>query len=421
MYDNDRLISNGDPELKVLPVTAVFGGNAFGKSNFVEALRLFQVLVLEPAKDGEKIPVSPFFLDPAMKKLPTSLDLHILSEGVEYKIFVKLTKSRIIEEKLTVMEGKNSRDLYHRRENSLVNGESKGSGASDFTKRKIVSVFKNLKKNTLLLSSKNLQKMSEFRPVYNWFKGALLILSQDTKLIYVDDADDFALQIGEALRLLATGVETIKMVPVKIDEISATRKEIFDVKRNLKDRSAAYFTTSKNDMLMAKNKDGKISFKLAKIVKVDCMSNKIYVNAGEESNGTRRLLQILPAILQLHICNQNKVLVIDELDKSLHIEMTRRLVEYHVNNTINGAKPQLIFTTHNVDLIDNCVLRNDEIWIVEKRHDGCSGMMCLNEFEDAKKDIDFQQLYKNHNLGGTPNIFLLSPAQLTEAIDQLRP
>lgn len=418
-YDEDKLIHAGDPAFGILSVTAIYGANAFGKSNFVDALGLIQRLVLDPASEGEELPVNPFFGDPETTKLPTSFNLHILSKGKEYRIFIKLTKDKIIEEKISMVNDESDEVIYHRIGNSMLAGKYSSNGKTN-PATQIKAALESSASNALLLSNQDLQEMEDLKPIHDWFSKDLLILARDAKFVYANESDDMISQIGEALRLLDTKIESIQLSPSTLDSASLTHGEVDNLRKTLKPKLVAFFGNSSNDFFMAKIQKGEIIVNSISVDKRDCNSRKFSVNARDESNGTHRLLHILPAFLQLDENSDGKVLVIDEFDKSLHIGMTRGLVRYHLNNVFEGAQSQFIFTTHDIDLIDSHILRNDEIWIVQRNQDGISNMVCLDEYESAKKHKDLRQRYKTHRFGGTPSIFLLSSAQLAEVKSELR-
>lgn len=418
-YDDDRVIAAGWAEHGILPVTAVFGANAFGKSNFVDALRLIQNLVLDPPKKGDKIPASPFSMDLKAREMPSSFNLRILSGENQYTIFIKLSRDEVIEERVSIMAGDSDKTMYHRKGGSVTAGDGIAAGNHGFPEE-AKAAMKAARENTLLLSGKTFQKLDDLKPIYNWFKESLMIMSASVKFVYARNSDALTARVGEALKLLDTGIEAIEMTPVSIGEVPLTRGEISELRENLKSKEAAYFMAPGNEMFVMKSENGEISANLANIVKESRAPGKIHARASEESDGTQRLLRLLPAFLQLGEDGGSNVLIVDELDKSLHTKMTRGLIEYHLNNVSSGSKSQLVFTAHDVDLIDNSVLRDDEIWIVEKDHDGVSEMMCLDDYGLSEEGMTFKQMYKSHSLGGTPRIFLLSSAQLAEVADDPR-
>lgn len=312
------------------------------------------------------------------------------------------------------MEGESTVAMYHRGKNFSVNEKFDQSG-------KIKSTLGLSSSNALLLSNPVLHEMDAFAPIYKWFSETLLIVSSETNFIYANDSDHLTSQIGKALQLLDTGAVDIKISPAKIEDTCLTADQIEELEKNLKSKEAVYFTSGNGDMFIAKSSGVGTSIKSIKIIKKDHMDNEFFVNLRQESNGTHRLAYLLPAILQLGKVAQGKVLVIDDFDKNLHVGMTRGLVEYHLNSLRVRSDSQLIFTTHDVALISNFILRNDEVWIIHKDYDGVSEMMRLIEFEGTEMDgMTFEQLYKTDNLLGTPRVDLISSHQLTARSESMR-
>lgn len=404
-YQDDRIIFAGNPQYRLLPVTAIFGANSYGKSTFVEALRLIQRLVLEPAKEGAELPVSPFFIDPKSRILPTSFELNILSAGAEYEIYIKLDSSKIIEERVSIVKGEYVKDMYHRKDDLIVSEDFDHGG-------KIRLALESCSGNELLLSNQILHEMGDFKPIHRWFRDTLLIVSTDTKFIHANHSNDLTAQIGEALSLLDMGAHSTQVVPSTLCSAQLTQAEVNKLRKMIEQKGNIYFMNPEAGMFVVTMRNRKISVNQIKIVKLDSSGNKFCADLREESNGTQRLLQLLPALLQLGKADQSKVVIIDDFDKNLHDDMTNRLVEYHLNSLGERVNSQLIFSTHDTELIDNCILRNDEIWIIQKNHPGISQLVCLSEFQGVETDMTFQQLYKRHNLGGTPRIHLVSSNQL---------
>lgn len=403
---DERICTPGGNKPKILPVAAIFGGNSFGKSNFVEALLFIRSLILEQRQKGAKIQTNPFFLDPKTRSMPTSFDLEILSEGKEYKIFIKLDKDRVIEELVSIKSGKNFERVYHRKEKSFINKRFNSDG-------KIEIVMKSSRPNTLMISNQVLQEMEELKPLLNWFAETLVVISPTSQFVYLNWPDDLAQRIGEALKLLETGVKAIEMTPVRLRSTSISLKQIDELRTELKRGETAHFRTPLDGFLTVEFEGNEISAKSLTIVKEDHDSNEFSARVNEESDGTRRLLDILPGILTISQPNQDKILIIDGIDISLHAHITYSLVKYYLSSIGKDSRSQLIFTTHDIDLMDDWILRNDEIWITEKGRHGASDLVCLSDFEENKTGMTFQQLYKAHNLGGVPNVSMTSDKQLT--------
>jgi AAA15 family ATPase/GTPase len=119
----------------------------------------------------------------------------------------------------------------------------------------------------------------------------------------------------------------------------------------------------------------------------------------EESNGTQRIFELAGPLFE--ILDSNKFLCIDEIEMSLHEE----LLEYFLKTFLRNSRgSQIMFTTHNQDLLDSDILRNDEIWFVEKDKTGGSGLFSLIEFKDVPEDVSRKRLYKAGGFGAMPLI-----------------
>jgi uncharacterized protein len=98
--------------------------------------------------------------------------------------------------------------------------------------------------------------------------------------------------------------------------------------------------------------------------------------------------------------------VIDELDRCLHTLLTRSLLERYLESCSSETKSQLLFTTHDVSLIDQDLLRRDELWIAERDDTGGSTLISFGEYKEIRADKDIRKSYLQGRLGGIPRVFL---------------
>jgi len=124
----------------------------------------------------------------------------------------------------------------------------------------------------------------------------------------------------------------------------------------------------------------------------------------DESDGTRRLLDILPAFLMLGDERYSSTFVIDELDRSLHPNLTRNLVEMFLACRRESSRTQLVFTTHDAQLMTQEIFRRDELWAAERDQSGASKLIAFSEFKDVRKDRDIRKSYLQGRMGGVPHI-----------------
>jgi len=105
-----------------------------------------------------------------------------------------------------------------------------------------------------------------------------------------------------------------------------------------------------------------------------------------------------------HALKQGEVLVIDEIDTSLHPQLTEFLVELFNDPEINANNAQLIFTTHDVTLMNPSYMRRDQLFFVDKNGDGVSELYALDEFSEVRKDTPFAKWYMQRRFNATPRL-----------------
>ena len=114
----------------------------------------------------------------------------------------------------------------------------------------------------------------------------------------------------------------------------------------------------------------------------------------------------MPAFFDLENQSKNKVYVIDELDRSMHTFMARKLLEFFLESVTKTSRSQLIFTTHDVMLMDQKLLRRDEMRIVERTSNGATKMYAISDYQGVRYDKDIRKSYLQGRFGGIPKIFL---------------
>ena len=143
---------------------------------------------------------------------------------------------------------------------------------------------------------------------------------------------------------------------------------------------------------------------------------EIPFNYSDESEGTRRLIDLLPAFLHLEDKRSSAVYVIDELDRSLHTNLTTDLLVHYLGQRQTAlARCQLIFTTHDTQVMTQDIFRRDEMWITERDRSGASKLVAFSEFKEVRKDKDIRKSYLQGRLGGVPRIRTTSSACGDEA------
>lgn len=203
------------------------------------------------------------------------------------------------------------------------------------------------------------------------------------------------------MRHLDTGIGKFVLRENPIDDI---RKGIFE--RILVERGMDALPIPVGDgNIGLTRKDGRIfSLDLYTEHRATDTDAPILFRISDESDGTKRIMHLLPVLFAQAEKNAQFVFVIDELDRSLHTRLSRWFLETYLAACGEDSRVQMIYTTHDVDLLDQDLLRRDEIWFAERDPDGATGLVSLAEYKEVRNDTDLRRNYLLGRFGGVPNL-----------------
>jgi AAA15 family ATPase/GTPase len=392
------------PPAKVLPIAAIYGGNASGKSNFFKAIHFAKELIVKGFRPEVFMPVQPFRLDDKAIQRPSRFLFQILVDETLYEFSFAVTAKAVIEEKLVKMGRTADKVLYHRK-------DGKPNFAPSLEDLKFLEfAFKGTQDNQLFLTNSVLQKGPQFRPVYRWFKESLELVAPDTRFdpfeLFLDEKSPLYETMNKLLPALDTGISHLggdalpfANIPIPENLREKILKELPDGgtirirceplnERYIVVRRGSEVTARKLVAYHAKKGGGDIKFDMA-----------------NESDGSQRVIDILPAFLGASALASKKIYVIDELDRSLHTLLTRQLLEAYLAGCNAESRSQILLTTHDVLLMGQALLRRDEMWVVERDRHGASSMTAFSEYnQDIRYDKDVRKSYLQGRLGGVPRI-----------------
>jgi AAA15 family ATPase/GTPase len=125
---------------------------------------------------------------------------------------------------------------------------------------------------------------------------------------------------------------------------------------------------------------------------------------SEESEGTRKLIDLLPAFELLSREDKPRLLIVDELDRSLHTSAVRALLESFLGQITPESTSQLLFTTHDLMLMEQQMFRRDELWLCEKDAEGKSSLVAFSDYKGVRYDTHLRNLYLSGRVSGLPMI-----------------
>lgn len=388
----------GFRSMNVLPVSAVFGGNASGKSNFVKALHHFQRMIL-----SGRIETDPFKLDASSFSSPSSFVICALAGERVWEYSLSVLHSEIEEESLICVKDKKEIQVFHRSRGSF--SMDKSLDIPQDGRKKLELLGESLAPGSIFLHTVQAYRIegveTVLTPIYDWFKNTLCVVPADSRraALGVDLLRKLSLY-SDALSNADTGIDTLKLTEVDLEQLDINPDVLEQFKKSA---AKVIFNSEDSTLVLIKTDDGIHAYRCLSLHH-DEDGNEVPFLFTDESDGTRRLLHLLPTLIDYD--EQPRVYVVDELDRSLHTHLSRYLVEQQLKiaRAGNRNRQQLIFTTHDVMLMDQTLLRKDEMWAVERRRDKASHLISFEDFIEIRKDKDIRRSYLTGHMGGLPRI-----------------
>jgi uncharacterized protein len=366
----------------LLRSVVLYGPNASGKSNLIKAMQYMKAVVTQSASiaPDRKFKVVPFLLDGNSSERPTEFEITLIIDGVRYQYGFKMTTQRITYEYLLVYKSAKPQKWFERTFDPV--GEKYDYEFSSSLRGKKDSWRDATRPNSLFLSMAVLLNSDQLKPIYDWFNVGLTVVNE--KHILNEDFSIKKLQESEGKAEIS---EFLTAADISISEIDVVTQ---------KQPAHALVFKNENDTPSIKRQDKDV-YELR--FKHDTEEGSAVFALDDESTGTRNLLFLAGPVLD--ILKKGRVLMVDELDTSLHPLLVRRLVELFNNPVTNPNNAQLIFTTHDTSLLDNTLFRRDQIWFVEKDRAQASSLYPLSDFSPRKNEA-FEIGYLTGRYGALP-------------------
>lgn len=371
---------------RLLHSAAIYGPNASGKTNLLAALFMMQAIVTESSLDkrrGDDLPVEPFRLDPKSRDEPTEFEVFFVSGGVRYQYGFSATTTHIADEWLYAFPEKRAQHWFSRtREKGKYKWEF---GPSLKGEKKLWQ--KSTRDNALFLSTAVQLNSKQLQPVYDWFKDTLCIVGIGG---WAPVFTASLCETGDKNRIL----DFLKKADLGIDDIHV--KEAFLDWKNFPDMSDAL----KNEV--AKTFETNMKYEIKAIHKDSSGKEIEFDFVYDESEGTRKIFALAGPLLDG--LQKGHVLCIDELHSSLHPDLVKFLVGLFNSRKTNTGHAQLVFTTHETSVLNQRVLRRDQIWFCEKDEEQATVLYPLSDFRPRKDITNLEAAYLSGRYGAVPYI-----------------
>ncbi|MDR2791987.1 MAG: ATP-binding protein [Tannerellaceae bacterium] len=379
-----------------MKLSAIYGANAAGKSNLVKALHCLQKIVIE-GKLLDNQENTRFKLRDTLGK-PQRFEIEFFQGGKAYYYALCVVGKRIASEELYLSGlGVKDDELVFER----VTGED-----NQTTLRFPESLISQETAELKLLVEKYLAKPEKpllellsglegtlFEPAveaFAWFKRTLYVVlssGNPSILAYVqmDRDSDLLKYVQDVVRSLHMGIDEVTIDEMTLRPEDSGYKMLKEGLTASPDKAVG-----KGSCYITEKGDG-VLFRTLRLNHSSKRGEQVPFLMAEESDGTLRLLELLPVFRD--ICSEERVYVIDEIERGVHPNLIKELVSKFA--TDGNTKGQLIFTTHGVPLLDESVFRKDEIWFANKGVDNSTDLYSLSAF----KKHDTKDIGKNYLSG----------------------
>lgn len=381
----------GRDKLKLLHSVGIYGGNATGKSNLLAAMQFAQDFVISSAKDmqkGEPIKVEPFRLSTATEKAPSEFEFIFVQNGIRYQYGFATTKERVVEEYLFVFKTAREQTWFQRAWHE-TDKTYQWTPFGKSLKGNLAATKQATRENALFISAAVQMNNEALSPIMEWFQD-ILIIEGIHKV-----SDTFS-------AMLAAKNDATKS---KICQFLQTADfEIQDIIIESKSWMERLFEVTPNTVESAWLEHLKEAVKIPKVKflhRHNDLGEMITFQFEDESRGTQAFFSF--AGLILGVLDNGLVLVIDEIDSSLHPSLVRFIVGLFHNPETNPNHAQLIFVTHDTTLLDSDLMRRDQVWFVEKDAQQSTVLYPLSDYSPRKQE-SLQKGYLHGRYGGLPNV-----------------
>lgn len=382
-------------KIGILKTTGLYGSNASGKSNLLKAFYALQCIITQSGdlKDGDIIPCyEPYLLEEETKSLPTRFEIEFFISATEkheeikisrYRYSVAFTENKIIEEKLIFYPSTQQAVIFDRGIDDTWQSINFGSLYKGGKKR--LSFFANNAYLSKAGDSADAPPM--VRNIYNYFRKNIthLAINEVAHKFHWLNNTKLVNNVGTLLSLVDTGIHKIEVQERTVPHDDIINSLLDNVPDSIKQHLLNELKLE--PIFLHKSNIGRsIPFK-----------------ERDESDGTRKLFHLAPLIFET--LSSGGVLIMDELDNSMHPFMAELIIKLFNDPRVNKNNAQLIFSTHNVNLMSPELLRRDQIFLVEKQK-GATKFYSLNDFDKkkVKPQSPFNQWYTEGRFGAIPFI-----------------
>jgi len=379
-------VESGSAELgRINRSAAIYGPNAAGKTNLLRAVQFMQRTVVSSATVIDGVMYDPFKFSHSTREAPSQFEVTFLQNGTRYEYGFAASRARVNHEWLIEYPHGRGRKTFERIYDERT--EKYDWTFSTHFKGNRVLWRDSTRPNALFLSTAMQLNSDHLKPVFEWFQRRLVVI-----------AGGITLNPILTLQLLEQSSGKERILPF-LREADPGILDLTVHKEALPQNAALVLNPA---MIIENPKASGSPPNLVRVTFSHASDNKdemVPLDIAEEANGTQALFRGAGA--WLNVFANGEILLVDEIDASLHPVLTRFLISQFHSAASNPNNSQLIFSTHNTTFLTNELFRRDQIWFVEKAEDGGSRLFPLLDFS-PRNDENIERWYLRGRYGALP-------------------
>lgn len=390
-HENNLIVFGKD---RISKSRIIYGANASGKTSFIDALEFIKIfsMMSNNLVENNRIEIKPYKFREKFSSIPSEFSLTFIKNSVKYSYSFSCTFEKVINEKLDVYNSAKPTNIFTR------------TNTDEYKFNTDVKQLNEIKtkntKNKLFLLTAATWNYEKVKPVVDYILNDIIVLhdiSQPTKynigyIIENNDLEEYKKFCLDFLNNADISISDFEINAQKIKELGGQAELMTKVMNVIVN----------NDPEQMKKFGNSDVFNIKTIHNINNESNSFLypLELIEESNGTQQLFHFAPSLF--YTFKEGKVLLIDEIDRSLHPLLVEYIIKKFYDKNLNKNNAQLICNTHDTNLLNLDLFRRDEIWFTERNNTSASTeMYALSDFS-PRKDENIEKAYLLGRYGGIP-------------------
>lgn len=388
----ENIYQDEESNKRIIKSAVVYGANASGKTTLVNAIACMRQLVIKNSRGlfTDFIEVDPFRLSVDTENQPTEFEVIFSFDKVLYRYGFEATQEKIISEWLYFKPKTKEVELFYREEEQIDFHETL------FAKGKLVASQGLVRENALLLAVSAQFNEELAINVMNWFRNIRII----------SGIHDSVLQRSTIKRTKT--LEGKKKVVALMKDAELGIQDI-EIELMTEDTIPQHYPQSLKSKIISDIQDGNIE-RINNILfshrrygrDNEYVNNVPFSLEKEESSGTQKYFNLVGPIMD--VLENGQLLIVDELDAKLHPNLVCRIISLFHSKEFNHKNAQLVFNTHDTNLLDSGLFRRDQIWFTDKDKYGAAKLYSLSDFssDDVRKNEAYEKNYMKGKYGAVP-------------------